>query len=441
MKNMFNIISEKLKERSVILRIKISEKDFTRERKIGLGEIMFILIRNIKKSLQIEIEKFLKSQKDLETDYSKQAFSKARKKINPEGIKYLNQESVKEYYAINNYKRYKGYRLLGVDGSVISLPITEEIKRHFGTIDDENKRGKVPLGQASMLYDIENEMILDSKISEYKSSERTMAEEHIRVLGEEYSGGARDLIIFDRGYPSIYLLCLLEKYGMKYVMRVNNVFLKETNEFINKREKEEDVVEVELTRARLNKKEKLKRVLEVIEEKKTLKIRIVRLELSTGDSEYLITNLTKEEESREELKELYIKRWGIETKYDYLKNILELENFSGKTVLNIEQDFYLTVLFSNITSDMAREIENEEEASKKEHKYEKYKVNRNILTGLVKEEFYDFIFEEDEKKRNEVIEKIKRKAKKQMIPERKGRSFERVSKFATKYPQFKKSSY
>ncbi|MCL2602639.1 MAG: hypothetical protein FWD91_07485 [Treponema sp.] len=38
--------------------------------------------------------------------------------------------------------------------------------------------------------------------------------------------------------------------------------------------------------------------------------------------------------------ELYNKRWGIETKYLELKQRLELENFSGRLVVDtVKQDF------------------------------------------------------------------------------------------------------
>lgn len=41
-------------------------------------------------------------------------------------------------------------------------------------------------------------------------------------------------------------------------------------------------------------------------------------------------------------------RWGIEIKYDELKNRLEIENFTGKTKIDIEQDFYASIYLSNM---------------------------------------------------------------------------------------------
>ncbi|MGE4283013.1 MAG: hypothetical protein AB7G87_04755 [Clostridia bacterium] len=67
-----------------------------------------------------------------------------------------------------------------------------------------------------------------------------------------------------------------------------------------------------------------------IDEPISFKLRCVRIKLEAED-EILITNLTLEEMGLEELKFLYNKRWGIETNYNLLKNVLELENFTGDT--------------------------------------------------------------------------------------------------------------
>jgi IS4 transposase len=50
----------------------------------------------------------------------------------------------------------------------------------------------------------------------------------------------------------------------------------------------------------------------------------------------LITNRGAEVLRHEDFKELYHLRWGIETKYQMMKQRLELENFSGRLVDNIK---------------------------------------------------------------------------------------------------------
>jgi hypothetical protein len=47
-------------------------------------------------------------------------------------------------------------------------------------------------------------------------------------------------------------------------------------------------------------------------------------------------------------KKLYYLRWGIEENYKRLKQWVEIENFSGKSVLSIQQDFYAKMCASRI---------------------------------------------------------------------------------------------
>lgn len=59
----------------------------------------------------------------------------------------------------------------------------------------------------------------------------------------------------------------------------------------------------------------------------------------------------------EDFKELYFKRWGIEIKYDELKNRLEIENFTGATKIAIEQDFYASIYLSNMIELARKDID------------------------------------------------------------------------------------
>ncbi len=53
-------------------------------------------------------------------------------------------------------------------------------------------------------------------------------------------------------------------------------------------------------------------------------------------------------------KSLYHQRWGIEENDKRLKQWVEIENFSGKSALSVQQDFYAKILASNLTALMAR---------------------------------------------------------------------------------------
>ncbi|WP_411679697.1 hypothetical protein [Clostridium thailandense] len=82
-----------------------------------------------------------------------------------------------------------------------------ELREKFGYI--ENQNAKVARAQASALYDIENDMIIASKIDTYRTGEREIAEDLIIKMCED--GTFNDLLLFDRGYPSRDFINFLKK--------------------------------------------------------------------------------------------------------------------------------------------------------------------------------------------------------------------------------------
>lgn len=74
---------------------------------------------------------------------------------------------------------------------------------------------------------------------------------------------------------------------------------------------------------------------------KKLGLRLIKIKLSTGQTEILCTSFTDTKKyAHEEFKELYNLRWTEEEAYKLLKSRAILEDFSGKTALVVKQDFF-----------------------------------------------------------------------------------------------------
>lgn len=382
---------------------------FTRDGKMNFKDIILFALNFVKKSIQLELDSFFEIANKKEAPITKQGYSQAREKISPIAFIKMTNAVLKWYYEDDDYKKYKGYRLCAIDGTVLELNNSKTLRDAFGYV--ENKSMKVARALASCIYDVENEMILASKISKYTTSERDLAVELVEQLKE--LGLKNDLIIFDRGYPSSKLISYLEKSNIKYLMRVPRSFLKEINEAKN----EDQIVTTKI-------------------DKETIKIRVVRFVLNSGEEEILITNLLDESFTIDEFKALYFKRWGIEVKYDELKNKLQIENFTGDTPHTVEQDFYASMYLSNMASIAKAEANQKivENNKGKNLKYE-YKVNTNILIGKLKNSLVLMLLEENEKKRSKMLTKIIREISRNVIPIRPNRSNPRKDSIRKyKYP-------
>ena len=79
---------------------------------------------------------------------------------------------------------------------------------------------------------------------------------------------------------------------------------------------------------------------------------------------------------------LYFRRWPIETKYDILKNKLELCNFTGCSPNAIRQDFWVSIHLANIATVAKAEADQEIQASRADSKNKyTYQANTAQLIG------------------------------------------------------------
>jgi len=388
---------------------------FTKETvKMSFEDAIYFILKGLRKTLQIEIDnwfEFLNEEKAM----SKQAFSQLRQKIKPEAFMQLNDEYISWFYNDDNYQKYMGYRLLSVDGSVTEIPNTSSNREYFGYYHNQSDREQAR-AMMSVIYDIENDYILESDIRTWKAAERDLAKELIERLGNK--GYKKDLFLFDRGYPSKEMFDFLETKRLKYLMRVKvNKF---QPEFDRANEPDQNIT--------------------VVYHHKTLRLRIINVVLPTGEREKLVTNIMDGDFSPEDFKKLYFKRWGIEVKYSQLKSRYELENFSGVNPIAIMQDFYASIYLSNLMAMAKAEANNKAETKKQGLKYE-YKVNMNILIAKMTRTLIKCFYEEDLEKRIELFDQAMRNITKNLVPIRPGRSFpRREPSRKNKYPVNKKCS-
>lgn len=421
-------IRYKISIRELMERYRKSEKDFTRERKIKFEDVIYFTLNKRGLSLKMEMKKF-EDMTGRMKDVSKSALCQQRKKIDPRIFKELNSDYIKNSYDNpEDYKTLKGYIVMAIDGMKIEIPDVEELREEYGTSKGREGQRTSARALTSCLYDVVNNWVIDAQIDKFKASERELAKDHIVemvvTLADEIDL-EKTIIIFDRGYPSMDMIYVLKEAKIKYLFRAPNSRYKKE---ISNMKKEDEEVSIAITKSRMRNisdaetREKLK-------EMKTIESRFVKYKLETGETELLITNLSSEEFTGEELGELYFKRWNIELAYNIAKNKLEIQNFSGQSKVVIEQEFYAQMLMLNIAEDLRKEA-NERVTATQENgcKYD-YQVNMNTLIGLLRERFILILFSialNNDEESNREYDKLIEEISKDIVPIRPGRKNERV---------------
>ena len=337
--NLFVFLKEIIFSRSFLERYRQGEKDFVRNRLLPFSFLVLYLCNFTKSSYQSELNKFFKiitGSLVAKQVVSKVALCKARKKLKYEAFVELNDQAAGYFYQHFSPKTWHGFFLQAVDGSTVKLPNYPDIVNHFGTWGV--RQGKpVPMAGISQMFDPLNRVTTHALIQPKSIGEREMAAEHFEQLTE------KNLVLLDRGYPAFWLFKLIVCRGAQFCSRISNKKWKIIRKFVESGLREEVIV---LPVPGTSKKACLNRHLDL----NPMRLRLLRIELDSGEVEVLITSLTDCQQYPYHLfAELYHDRWPVEEDYKVMKCRIELENFSAQTSLSVYQDFHSKIFSKNVT--------------------------------------------------------------------------------------------
>ena len=377
--------------------------DFTRRRKMSFANYIWFLLTTTKRSLVSGLRAFIK-ELDVSWDgYSKQAFSQGRQRIKPEAIKELINATQERFYAEADYAVWEGMRVTAIDGSRYNLPTAKELQAHYGI---QESSGEQVQALGSCLYDVLNGIVIDAQLTRVNGNERELAAKHIEFLSSNPARrGEKELLLMDRGYPSYEFIRDIERLGMHYAIRCCKAFCKSMPIGDSK----DCIIEHRFSKA-----------------KEKTRLRVVRFDLGNGNEEIIVTNLFDPGLTWENFKALYHLRWTIETNYGTLKNKLEIEDFSGHSVLAVEQDYYATVTVANLVSILVFDNREQiDEYNKNSSNKYTYKQNVNLTIGLLKDELLHILAEDSPRRRKRMMLRMLSLAQRYLVPVRPGRSFPR----------------
>jgi hypothetical protein len=347
------------------------------------------------------------------------AFSKARAKLKYTAFIELSDQIIGEFYQSGPHKRdWKGYRVIACDGSKVELPNSKEIQSRFGVHSVRSDGKQIPMATICELFDPLNNLCLSAKLDGFKISESDLAWSMLR----EGTFGQGDIFIFDRYFYSSLLAVYLNQIGADFCFRIksNSVLVKK----LKGQKKKDGIFEISIGR------ESKQRAREYNIANQKISCRVTIIDLPNEQEEFLLSSFTDQQKtSSEDLKELYFLRWRIEEQYKKLKHKVCLENFSGKSVESIYQDFYVKIFTMNLTCILIHPIDHLlEKAPKKKYTH---KVNfTNAIAGIKYLPIKLFI-----EKNVSVVQNIMQWFLQNTIPIRPGRTFTRHKIPKRKYPQ------
>jgi len=357
---------------------------------------------------------------------NKGALTQARAKLNPWAFIRLNKVACDSFYKDADYLKWKGFRLLAVDGSTLRLPNSEDIRKEFGSHDfGRNANSQASVARCSLLYDVLNNVTLDAQIGKFTVSERELLSKHIPELRE------KDLLLGDRGYPSNDLFNTLMDMGVEFCIRLKDNWRKSAKA-LKASDQNDIIVKLKVPPPESTTDNKNKN------HSTTLKVRMVKIELEDGKVEILCTSLMDSKKYPIAVfKKLYHMRWQVEEAYKLLKSRIEVESFSGKTAHSVYQDFYAKVLMMSLCAALSFPIEEKVKAEyKKEKTGNKFdqKINKTSALAITRDNLVNIFLKNLKQKSIDVMDHLIESSRELTRPNRKlPRDHKPKKRFHTSY--------
>jgi hypothetical protein len=316
-------------------RFRVKATDFTRERVLTWPTVIVVMLRGQKVSLQTAVNKFFSAVGDVWRVVTASAYRQARQKVQPEVFVHLNAVMCEEYYARYGADQevvlWHGQRVLGVDGSYLNLPDTEETRREFSVQTNQHPGGEQVQALASVLYDLRNAVGLSAALGPKQAEKNLLFTTHLAATQ------AGDVLVCDRAYADYSVMATVVARQCHFVIRFPRQSFTTVNAFwaVLAQERVVTLAEQQLPT--------------------TLRVRLVKVVLASGEVEVLGTDLLDAQTyPAAEFKAVYGWRWQHETYHDRIKNIFEVERFSGKSAQAIKQDFYGVIFLATLESILSK---------------------------------------------------------------------------------------
>lgn len=327
------------------------DKDFSRTKKWSFNEVIKFILSTESSSLREELLNFFDYKLTTPTNSS---FNQRRAQILPETFEYLFHEFNNRFTEENHFD---GLRLVACDGSDLNISYNSaDTDTYFQHGLDGKGFNQIHL---NALYDLGSRRYINAVIQPGRKKNECQA--MVKMI-DQYAGNSNTLFMADRGYESYNVFAHIQEKGMYYLIRArdsNNSCIISGLKQLPKTDEYDVTISLKLTRTQTKEVKAHPELYKFIAQSTPLDyidhrnkfyeitLRVVRFKLTDETYECIITNLPQKEYPPDVLKELYRRRWGIETSFRELKYAVGLAAFHAKKREYIIQEIWARLILYN----------------------------------------------------------------------------------------------
>ena len=362
-----------------------TECDFTRNRKLPFPDVILIILSMAGCPIREELLDYFDY--DINTATSS-AFVQARAKVLPEAFEQL-------LYLFNNAypctETYKGYRLIAVDGSDLNIPYDPQDR----TTLHKNQHKACSLYHINAAYDILNNRYVDLIV---QGNTNNYEQKAMWTMAERFPE-KKTIFIADRNYPTWNNMEHIIRSGKYFLIRTKDIH--SFNSLLRKfglPDSEFDMdIHTTLT-TNLTMSLKYPDKFRFLSTSSTfdffdaenpfydVSYRVVRFKLDgTDDYECIITNLSRNEFSVEDIKYLYGLRWQEEISFRHLKYSADLSAVHARKRSSILQEIWARAILYNFSFIIIQELAKRKAGRKRKKRKYEYVINKTRAIHLIRD--------------------------------------------------------
>ena len=406
-------------------------KDFTRIRKLPADKVLTFLVSEGSLSTKNEMLDFFSMDTDKPTDA---ALNQQRAKLRPEAVEAVLREF---NTSMDSLTPPPYYRFLAADGSTATFFSSPKFSPPEYFVEPGHSSKGFYSIHINAFYDLDRRTYTDALLQPVHNKDEFGAFCKI-VDRHPVLPDSKNVYIGDRGYCSYNNMAHVIEKGQFFLFRTKDIHSKGLVGKFDFPDEESFDITVTVTLVRSNSSKistsgTYRRFIDkatsfdFIEygssDTYTLSFRIVRFLITKTDYECVVTNLPKTDFPLERVKNLYYRRWGIETSFRKLKYTIGLSNFHSYKPSTVSQEIWARLAAYNISESLISATI----LDKKDTKHT-YKVNFSVAVHICRA----FLRPPAEKCPIDVTALLK----KELIPIRNDRQFNRLQTAHFRKPRY-----
>ena len=365
------------------------ETDFTRPCRLDFSTVVKTILCFGSSTVRGELSTtfgILNPDADLPT---KNAFIMRRQLIRPSAFQFLFNAFMSHF---TDFKTQYGYRILASDCTIHSIPSNS---KDYNTMV-QGKPGTKPYHQLAIetLHDALTDVIVDAVVNDFNDFSEEKA---FLQLAGNLKNPETCIITADRYYGSLNNIAHLSRIGAHFVLRCKDIdsngfassYQLPDSEFdrsfhkkltFHRRNADADIPDLQVI---------VKRSFDFFDESDYFDVnfRLVRVDLGGGNFELLVTDLPRDLFPPDVIREIYWKRWKIETSFRRIKHIMASLFFHSYKHDSVLQEIFAKLIMYNFATLVSAAVSIPPTPGKKQKRFVYFSVavceSRYCLLGKI----------------------------------------------------------